>query len=481
MNIPKHYSLHSENDSHFNIHDDRDGKTFKVAKKDIHPAHQIKIMKMQKLAEGGDVDPAADVVPVNPDRAPQSVAAPDQVDTQAAAAPPQSIAMQAPGKTPEMVNQFMANQAQEESGMRAQGAAQAKMGEMNAKTYEDTSQKLQNFLDTSNQSVEDQSKTNDAIALDIQNTKLDPNRYYHNMSTGSKIGNAIAAIVGGIGAGASHTQNLALQSINDAIARDVEFQKMELGKKNSLLSYNLDKYKNMKTAQLATMTQLNAVAQGKIEANTARYGGLANQDASQAAVAQLKNQNLKGLSDLKQSVFDQQLKQHLASGSVEKDNPLDYVQYVVPGDKQKEVATELGKAQYASQNHKDLMDLWDKAQKEQTVMRTGFGAVDAPATRELELLGDPLIHDQDGRVNEFEKNDFKRVLPSSGQSNARQKELRAGFEKFILGKRSAPLARTYGIDVDRFNATKGSPSADTKTVNGKKYTRGANGEAVEVK
>ncbi len=56
MELPKHYSLHSENDSHFVVHDARDGKTFHIAKKELHPANQIKVMRMQKLADGGDVD-----------------------------------------------------------------------------------------------------------------------------------------------------------------------------------------------------------------------------------------------------------------------------------------------------------------------------------------------------------------------------------------------------------------------------------------
>lgn len=478
MEIPKHYSLHSENDSHFVVHDDRDGNTFNVAKKGIHPANQIKIMKMQKLWEG-TTDPngvqnevssappqdnsvSAPYDPSINDRAPQSVPSANSVEipqastqTQPTQQQPQQIGgLSVPSKSSNEVAQFQANQGLEESGLKSQGAAQAKAGELNAKTYEDANKKINDFYQASNAPIEKLSQENDSLAKEIAGNKVDPNQYYHNLTTGGKISNAIAVMLGGIGAGAGHTQNMALQTINGAIARDIESQKMNLGKKESLLSTNLARYKDMRIAQIATATQMNAMAQGQIAANTARYGGLAAQGANQAALGQLKNQNLQGMTALKQAVFDNQLKQHLASGNVANDNPLDYVQWVVPPDKQKEVSTELGKSQFASQNHEKLMSLWDRAQKEQTMMRTGMGLVDAPATRELRLLGDPLIHEADGRVNEFEKKDFEGTMPSSGQSDARQKELRDGFENFIMGKQNAPLAKTYGIDVDKFNATK---------------------------
>lgn len=61
MQLPKHYSLAKEHEHHFEIHDARDNKKFLVSKKDVHPATQIKIMKMQKLS-GEDADPEDQVV-----------------------------------------------------------------------------------------------------------------------------------------------------------------------------------------------------------------------------------------------------------------------------------------------------------------------------------------------------------------------------------------------------------------------------------
>jgi hypothetical protein len=464
MKLPDHYSLMSEGDKHFDIHDGRDNTTFKVAKQGLHPANQMHILRLKKYADGGDVEPDDDSS--TPSSVPPFLAANPPVEqtnnapsgnaAELPQGPTQVGGMQTPAKTPDTLAQFQANQGLEESGLKAQGAAQAKMGAENAKAYEDANSKISKFLESSNVPIDSLARENDSMAQQLADPKsnVDPNNYYHNLGTGGQIRSALALIIGGIGSGLTGGPNVAMQVINNAIARDIESQKLNLGKKESLLSTNLARFKDMKMAQTATLAQMNSMVQGQIAATTARYGGLAGQAGTQSALGQLKNQNLQSMMNLKQQVFQQQLQQHLASGDVTKDNPLDYVRWTVPPDKQKEVATELGKAQYASSNHDKLMELWDKAQKEQTMMRTGFGLFDAPATRELKLLGDPLIHEADGRVNEFEKKDFEGTLPSSGQTDQRQKELRDGFEQFIMGKGNAPLAKTFGIDVDKFNATK---------------------------
>lgn len=60
MSWPKHYSLKKDHEKTFELHDKRDDKSFHVLKKDLHPANQIKIMKMQKFASGGVADDSFD-------------------------------------------------------------------------------------------------------------------------------------------------------------------------------------------------------------------------------------------------------------------------------------------------------------------------------------------------------------------------------------------------------------------------------------
>ncbi len=520
MNVPKHYSLKEDNNDHFVIHDQRDDTHFKVSKKNVHPATQIKIMRLQKFEDGGmakDVgidmekslrspDYPLDDAPVVSQDAPMDVA-PPAPHPQMMSTPPVTPGWQAPmlpgqgagempvqpqGPVPQInpqnapvasadtMAQFQGNQNLEQQGLKTKMGAEIAQGNEMAKTYQDAQSNLKDLLYKSQQDAWNQQVDNENLSQEVANAKVDPKRLFHNMSTGQKIFSMIGVVLGGIGAGMTHGPNLGLQVIQKAIDDDIDAQKADLGKKQSLLSNNLQKYRDMKTAEQATALQMNSIVQGQIAATSAKYGGQSNAGATQMMLGQLGNKNLQDSQVLKQTMFDQQLRQHLQQGDVSGQNPLDYVRHVVPADKQKDVATELGKAMYTTDNKEKMLHLWDQAQKEQTAGRTVFGIWDAPATKALRAMGDPLIHDQEGRVNEFEKKDFEGLLPGSGQVDSRQKELRKSFEMFLDNKREAPLAKTQGIDIDRFKSTS-SPSSETKVVNGVKYMRGPKGEAIPVK
>lgn len=81
---------------------------------------------------------------------------------------------------------------------------------------------------------EDQKLTAEAA----ENAKLveDPNRYWHNKSTASKIGSGIAVMLGALGAGLTGGPNLALQGIEDAINKDIEAQRTNIHQKNQALA-----------------------------------------------------------------------------------------------------------------------------------------------------------------------------------------------------------------------------------------------------
>lgn len=522
MDIPKHYSLMKEDDKHFHLHDARDNTSFKIAKKDVHPANQLKILKVKKYSGGTDDAendapegydsgmafkkeerpppdayesqpwygnyvgsiPGSQNTPPVPDQTPVETGATGSYDqftpqgSQATGLPANDLGWHSRGPgdnpgfyghaedakpiQPDLLQQYNANSAQERGGVYNAAKAQQNLGEEQAGIYQDSTKAIQSVLENHQQKMASLDAENDALTKTIANSKIDPSRYVHNMGTGQKIMSAIGLMLGGLGSGLTHGPNLAYESLQKNIQNDIEAQKMDLGKKNSLLSMNLQKYGRLDAATQATMMQMNAMTQGQIAQTAAKYGGQINMGNVQATLGKMKNDEMMQGMNLKQMVLQNDMKQHLAQGEVSGQNPLDYVKWVVPGDKQKEVATELGKAQFVRANHDKMMALWDQAQKEQTMARTGFGMVDAPATRALRAMGDPLIHDQEGRVNEFEKKDFEGLMPSSGQLDSRQEELRNSFENFVNAKAQAPLAKTFGLDINRFNST--SPGNSSRPV-----------------
>jgi len=112
----------------------------------------------------------------------------------------------------------------------------------------------------------------DKLKTDIATQKIDPTRVWSDMSTGNRVMAAISIFLGGVAGGMQGTDNKALGIINNAIDRDIDAQKAKLGKKQNLLSINLQKYRNIQDAAAATKAQLMAVTQAQVQATAAKAG-----------------------------------------------------------------------------------------------------------------------------------------------------------------------------------------------------------------
>lgn len=136
-----------------------------------------------------------------------------------------------------------------EKARGAMGTAQAEQ----ESAYQKNNQSL--LTDYQKHLSEIQGKS-DALQNDIQNAHVDPQRYVHNMSTGGKISTAIGLILGGAGAGLTHGPNMAFQYLQKQIENDIDSQKDEIGKKQSLLSHNLQEQGNLRSAY--DLTRINS-------------------------------------------------------------------------------------------------------------------------------------------------------------------------------------------------------------------------------
>ena len=76
---------------------------------------------------------------------------------------------------------------------------------------------------------------------DLKASKVDPNRYYANASTGKKIANVFLATLGGFAQGMVQTgtgapaKNYAMEAIDAAIDRDIQAQRDEIAKKGEVI------------------------------------------------------------------------------------------------------------------------------------------------------------------------------------------------------------------------------------------------------
>lgn len=172
---------------------------------------------------------------------------------------PSNTSMQQPAQ--QMAGPYEQAFAQKESGIQQAAGAQSEASKAQAKAYGDQAAALA----TQQQNYQDQYKQiNDEhqeLTKAIMNQKIDPMR----MMTGwNRVVSAIAIGLSGIGSGLTGQRNLAMDVIQKDIDRDIESQKMELGKKHTLLSENMRRFGDLNAATQMTQLQLNASTQAQV-------------------------------------------------------------------------------------------------------------------------------------------------------------------------------------------------------------------------
>lgn len=148
----------------------------------------------------------------------------------------------------------------------------------------------------------------DQLFNDVASSKIDANRIWNNSSTGQKLSATIGMILGGIGSGITGGPNYALQVIDNAISRDIESQKADLGKKENLLSYHMQQGHDLRTAQQLAMADMKDAAAAAIQAAGLKYGGDKAKLTAQGHVAELRGQAVAARQNLASAGLDMQIK-----------------------------------------------------------------------------------------------------------------------------------------------------------------------------
>lgn len=325
-NIPDHYSLFKEHDGHFELHDGRDDSKFQVSKKDLHPATQIKIMKMKNFAHGGLADPedtgedgTEEGVknPLDIDGIPVSQVPPPGLDApapQAAPAPPvsleppqaQSMPMpQAAPVAPGISQELNSSIDTQKNALQFEANAQQAQNTSMAAQMQKNIAAEQSYMETQNKRLMDYQNHYDEMVRQVASEKIDPKRFINNMSTAQKITSSIGLMLSGLGAGLQGGPNIALQMLNRDIDNDIESQKENLGRKHSLLGENLRAQGNMMSAMNMTRLQMSAIAQGKLQLIAAQTGNPIIAARAQAAAAAITQNSIPARAQL--ANYDAQL------------------------------------------------------------------------------------------------------------------------------------------------------------------------------
>lgn len=97
--------------------------------------------------------------------------------------------------------------------------------------------------------------TRDAVFQEYKEGKIDPNNYWNSKDTGSKVATIIGLLVSGFSG-----SDQASKFVDDQITRDIDAQKANLGKKQSLLEFNLKEFGNLRDAtEMTRLMQMDKI------------------------------------------------------------------------------------------------------------------------------------------------------------------------------------------------------------------------------
>lgn len=508
--LPKHYSLIKEHPDHFMVHDSRDKTAFPIAKKSLHPATQMHILRMQKFDDGGSVQgsdmpstadfdaqalqdydkgmntspsagPTPDQMAARGDfsgtpqpEAPPMMETQGQPDAQQPMAPqPQAGAAPSPDQdleappqgapTLQTLNRAV-GQEQSANTMFAQG--QMKQNEAIAKIQEQHLAFEQEALERTKANEAKWQAQNEKLANDVATQKINPDEYWEHHS---KWGAAISVLVSGIGQGLSHSNvNMAQEVINNGITRSIDAQKAELGKKQTLLSDNLRIQGDMREAEKATRLQLGAMLQGKMALVAAQTGNPMIMANMMKLNAEATRNNIPLAQSLAQAETQRQMREKLTHGSINPDlNPARLVPQVVPEHHQAKVNEEIKNRQDIVAIYKPIMTAFEQASSRNPI-------VAAQGRRAFEGLINTTVQEKEGSARKAAFDSIHDTMTPSGPT-----ELPGGKEskantviKYLSSKASAPTAAGFNLDLDKFNSTKLPQAApEVKTMGGVPYVK----------
>lgn len=172
---------------------------------------------------------------------------------------------------------------QQLGGIQAEASATGALGQQQAAELQSSIQKQEAARQQYQAHYDKLDQEYNNFIEDYKNSHIDPKHYLNSMGTGEKIQKSIGLLLGGFGAAAGQG-NAAINFINSQIDRDIDAQKMEMGKKQNLLTANFRQFGNLKDATEMTKAMQQGIVANQLQMAAAKATSpLAKARAMQAA------------------------------------------------------------------------------------------------------------------------------------------------------------------------------------------------------
>lgn len=362
------------------------------------------------------------------------------------AAPVTTSSVAAPSAMPKAPDQELA-------GIHQEGAAKAALSEEKASIEQTRQKEVAQHLANYEQHYQALDQEREKFMQDIKASQVDPTHYLGSQSTGQKAITAIGLILGGMGGGITHQENPALKYLNAQIDRDIDAQKTELGKKQTLLSMNMQKFGQLDQAMQATRIQMLDLANSRIE----EAGAKAESQIAKARALQASGQ-LKGRREKEQQEFAIKLgelnaKKQTAQASANENYVPALNVYATSKEGAAKINELAGATRSAQSGIGELLSLANKSGKSvdlETRAKADTIASTVRAALRVPILGPGTVNDAERKLMEKIVANPTSIFSLDNVNQLRLKELSRRLETNLTQNAKAyqvPGANTGGSDL----------------------------------
>lgn len=345
---------------------------------------------------------------------------------------------------------FMHGLGEQKAGLAAEGKAAQAEGDAQQAALQPAIQKQQESIQNYQQHYSSLDGERQRFMQAFEHQQIDPQHYLNNMTTGKRIATAIGLIAGGIGGALTHSPNAAQEFLNAQIDRDINAQKANLGKTQSLLDLNMKQFGNLRDATDMTRVMSSDVVSNQLKAAAAKSIGPLTKARLLQEAGKLDQQAAPVLSQI---AMRRTLLSGMQAGQVAPEN---VVRMIVPQQEQAAAYKELQSAQNLAKGRDNLLSAFDQLGQINTVGNRVTSPVQTP--KQVAAIRDPLlaqlVKDSEGRITPQDTDMIKALFPAPGDSADTSATKRAQLTKFVTEKMNFPLLRAYGINLGnsgRFN------------------------------
>lgn len=336
----------------------------------------------------------------------------------------------------------------EEQAAQQLGRSQAQAAQNEIANLQRGQQDFQSGLDEKNQEIAN-------TIYDIQNNHIDPNHYLENQSTPQKISTFIGLVLGGIGGAITHQGNPALAFLNAQIDRDINAQKVNMDKQQTVLGAYFRQTGNL----MAAADMARATNMGVYSAQLAEAAAKAQNPMAKARAAQTIGQLQQQMIPLIMRAQALEMGTPRAGGGSLQVDPSLLVTRLVPEQQQAKVNESIGEIKDLAKTSDEINRLFNiAASSPGKAIGIGPGAA---AIKQMQALLLESTRDKLGRYNPEAASVINRLLPRTDDTSSTLRAKQIGITN-LLSQRQIKLnaiTTPFGINMDHFAATSMDPVA----------------------